>query len=260
MRVIINADDFGYNENVNQAIAEAFKRGWITNTTLMVNMRGTENAVSLARKNGFFDYFGLHLNLFEGIPLTDRMRQDPIFSDNGAMTSYKMFHQLNTIYKFFLPMSTRAVIKEECAAQMEMYNFYGFSEHHLDSHGHSHTLLSVYSIIRRLGKEKGFRTIRPTLNMYLKRKPIIRLYKKVYNYLLNKNYSTVDFFTSAEEFIDVAKCTKENDLVGHKCCIEIMVHPAYDENGKLINRGGPDFEELMKYLQGAELTNYCNLN
>lgn len=30
MRIIINADDFGYDENVNSAIADAFAKGWIT--------------------------------------------------------------------------------------------------------------------------------------------------------------------------------------------------------------------------------------
>ena len=228
-------------------------------------MDGSENAVSLAREKGFFDRVGLHLNLFEGLPLTERMKIDPLFSEKGAMTSYKIFHQLSMRYKFFLPMSTKVAIKEECAAQMDQYKSYGFSEYHLDSHGHSHTLLSVYSIIRKLGREKGFRTIRPTLNMYVKRRLAIRLYKKLYNCLLKKNYITADFFTSAREFIDVAKtCERHNGFCWGKkytnTVCEIMVHPAYDENGKLINHGGPDFEELMKYLQREELINYCNLD
>ena len=38
MSVIVNADDFGISEEVNNAIKLAFERGLIQRTTLMVNM------------------------------------------------------------------------------------------------------------------------------------------------------------------------------------------------------------------------------
>lgn len=40
MQVIINADDSGYDENVNKAIVDVFERGYVTNATLIVNMGG----------------------------------------------------------------------------------------------------------------------------------------------------------------------------------------------------------------------------
>ena len=46
--LFVNADDFGLSHEVNMAIVEAFKKGLINNTTIMVNMPGFEEAVRLA--------------------------------------------------------------------------------------------------------------------------------------------------------------------------------------------------------------------
>lgn len=63
MPIIINADDYGKNEEINQAISEAFEKKYITRTTLMVNMPYTDKAVELAKQKGFSDRIGIHLNL-----------------------------------------------------------------------------------------------------------------------------------------------------------------------------------------------------
>ena len=47
MGLIINADDFGKNQNVNKAITECFNKGLINQTTVMVNMPGIYEAVEL---------------------------------------------------------------------------------------------------------------------------------------------------------------------------------------------------------------------
>ena len=46
MKVIMNADDFGFSRGVNLAILEGFQHGILTSTSLMVNMPGFEHAVS----------------------------------------------------------------------------------------------------------------------------------------------------------------------------------------------------------------------
>ena len=69
--MIINADDFGYSAEVNEAVSECFRAGVINRATIMVNMPGAEEAARIARENGFFDRVGLHINLTEGKALTD---------------------------------------------------------------------------------------------------------------------------------------------------------------------------------------------
>ncbi|TGU42153.1 ChbG/HpnK family deacetylase, partial [Mesorhizobium sp. M00.F.Ca.ET.186.01.1.1] len=42
MKLIVNADDFGYSKGVNLGIIEAHRAGVVTSTTTMVNMGGFE--------------------------------------------------------------------------------------------------------------------------------------------------------------------------------------------------------------------------
>ncbi len=47
-KLIVNADDFGLTEGVNQGIIEAHTRGIVTSTSLMVDSAGADQAVGLA--------------------------------------------------------------------------------------------------------------------------------------------------------------------------------------------------------------------
>ncbi|MBR0206035.1 MAG: ChbG/HpnK family deacetylase [Clostridia bacterium] len=257
MKIIINADDFGYSESVNQAIAEAFSRGWITNTTIMANMDGYLNAVALAKQEGFADRVGLHVNLFEGQPLSSQMRSELFVAEDGRMSPAK-FHGFRTFHKFFLPYGARKAVEQECLSQMQRYADSGLTLKHLDSHFHAHTFLSVYRIIRRVNRKFGFKTIRLSLNMYVNRKAIIKIYKKLFNAMLRRRFKTSRYFTSAKEFVEVAKTMKQSDGTilwtseyRNSVC-EIMVHPDYDEAGRLINRRGTSFEELFRYVNADD--------
>ena len=83
-KLIINADDFGISHEVNEAITLCFNKNYINQTTIMVNMPYVDEAVELSKDNGFSDRVGLHLNLVEGKPLTERIR-DTIFCDEHGM-------------------------------------------------------------------------------------------------------------------------------------------------------------------------------
>ena len=51
MKVIINADDFGFSESVNWGIIEGHKNGIVISTTIMVNMPAVEHALNLLKQN-----------------------------------------------------------------------------------------------------------------------------------------------------------------------------------------------------------------
>src|SRR5690349_3437565 len=65
MKVIVNADDFGYSEAVNRAIIQAHDEGILTSCSLMVNERACPQAVELARSRPRLAV-GLHLVLICG--------------------------------------------------------------------------------------------------------------------------------------------------------------------------------------------------
>lgn len=60
--LIINADDFGLNTNVNGAVAELFALLRITSTTVMVSAAGYRDALTLCRQQAGFSC-GVHLSL-----------------------------------------------------------------------------------------------------------------------------------------------------------------------------------------------------
>ena len=74
--MIINADDFGYSQAVNMAIADCFK-----NKT--INMPCAQDAANLAKENNFFDCVGLHINLTEGKALSKECASSELCDENG---------------------------------------------------------------------------------------------------------------------------------------------------------------------------------
>ncbi len=68
-RIIINADDFGLCDGVNEAVAQAHSDGILTSATIMVNMPAAEKAVKIAKKLPSLG-IGVHLNLTEGRPIS----------------------------------------------------------------------------------------------------------------------------------------------------------------------------------------------
>ena len=82
-RMIVTADDLGADAVINEAIVESLLRGLATHASLLVNMAGFEDACARTLAAGLQDRIGLHLNLTEGQPVSDRMRDCPRFSVDG---------------------------------------------------------------------------------------------------------------------------------------------------------------------------------
>lgn len=65
-RLIVNADDLGYDPAVSEGIILAMRSGVVTSSTLMVNLPHSEHGATLARGLPI----GLHLNLSRGSPVS----------------------------------------------------------------------------------------------------------------------------------------------------------------------------------------------
>ena len=65
IRLIVNADDFGESEEVNEAVIQAHRKGVLTSCSLMVTGKAFENAVQLAIQNPQLAV-GLHLVVVMG--------------------------------------------------------------------------------------------------------------------------------------------------------------------------------------------------
>ena len=244
MAVLINADDFGKDREINLAIAEAFEKGYVTHTTLMANMPRATEAAELAKKKGFAGQVGLHLNLTEGMPLSQPIRQNPLICSADGSFNQAFYH--NTKYRLYMDSLTIEQITEEFRAQLTRYLELGFFKLHIDSHHHVHTNLPVYQALKVLGREYRFSYIRLSRNLYRGGNVLNRAYKLWYNRSVKKLCKQ-----TSELFGGYA------DLVGYtggdpKVCralfeekeVEIMVHPMYRE-GVLTDTEVPMEEELL---------------
>ncbi len=240
IRAIINGDDFGKTQDINEAVRECFERRFITNTTLMVNMPWADDAVEMAKEYGFFEAVGLHLNLTSGYPLTKRIRKEPRFCRKDG--SFNAFFQTHTLTRLAISSREAQAVREEAEAQIRKYFSYGLPEKHLDSHHHVHTDRSVIGVLMPLMLKYGFRSVRLTRNLYLKMNPLKRVYKAAFNRKLRgSGLFTTDYFGSFKDLSAMEGKLKTGAL------IEVMVHPMYDSEEGLSDSGVP-FERIKELL------------
>lgn len=240
IKTIINADDFGMNPEVNEAISYCFEKRIITNTTLMVNMPYADEAVSMAKEKGFSERVGLHLNLTAGKPLTEEIRKMKLFCDEKGCF-HAGFH-LSTASRLHISKKEREAVAIEAEAQIRKYLAYGLPEKHLDSHHHAHTDFSVWKAVMPLVQKYGFRSVRISRNMYEKTSFFNSIYKKVYNNGIRKmKVKTADYFGSYTDYELFFGRLDDNATV------EIMLHPLISREGILMD-GKTPMEQVSKAL------------
>ena len=122
MRLIINADDFGYSRAVNYGIIDAYRLGVLTSTTLMVTMPGLDHAIELYKQNQGLG-LGLHLNVSFGKPMTNcsSLTRDGEFIKPKNYTNDIVFDEMEILQEF--------------KAQYDKFiEYIGKKPSHLDSH------------------------------------------------------------------------------------------------------------------------------
>ncbi|MDE6652348.1 MAG: ChbG/HpnK family deacetylase [Paramuribaculum sp.] len=218
--IIVNGDDFGKSQDINDGIFQGFRSGYINRTSIMSNMPFFNEAVELAKVNGFWDKVGLHLNLTEGEPLSPEMRAETRLTDNGMLTKELIFRLRRGM---LLSESEKRAIKAEITAQINLFVNHSPILYHLDSHMHVHNEWQILNLITPIAKHYNFKDMRIARNLMPKN--IIKgIYKWTVNKLIRKNFSSTDVMGSFDDFMNYYK---GGDA-------EIMVHPILIE-GKLFD-------------------------
>lgn len=251
--MIVNADDFGLTESCTRAIAEAFRQGLISSTTACANGEAIEAAYQIAVENDFLRCVGIHINLTEGSPLTEEMKTDPFFCENGVFRG-----RINRLKK--PSKQTLAHLEAEVIAQIERLKAIGFPISHADSHHHIHTSVFLIGTIEKILKRYGITKIRLHRNF-----GAIRFYKKIVKNRFNKGLQKNGFVTTQKmgSFADLQAMPE----IAKAYLTEIMVHPDFDRDGILVDRVdeidgcpvGKPLDEIKPYLQNKTLISYGDL-
>jgi predicted glycoside hydrolase/deacetylase ChbG (UPF0249 family) len=145
-RLIINADDFGFTQDVNAGIVHAHREGILTSTTLMANGDAFDDAVRCARENPSLD-IGCHLVLVQG----------------RSLVTGRPFPR--GIRRLLPALARRRMdVETELRAQIEALLRAGIRPTHLDAHKHAHIVPSVFRIVARLAQEFAIPYIRIPLD------------------------------------------------------------------------------------------------
>ena len=145
-KLIVNADDFGYSEEINKGIIESHLNGIVTSTSMIVNMPGFKSAVKSAKKHPSLD-IGIHLNLTEGKPLLNSL-----LAVKGKFSG--------SYLNFILNKYPEEEIEVELEAQITKLKSAGIKISHIDGHQHIHVFPNVFKIIINLAKKHNIKYIR----------------------------------------------------------------------------------------------------
>jgi chitin disaccharide deacetylase len=145
LQLIVNADDFGAANHINEGIIEAHIAGVVTSASLMVNGDAIEHAVALAKKTPTLD-LGLHITLVGERPVLAPTevpslcgKDGRLVKDAGAFVCSYLSGKIDT-----------DELRAEIEAQILHAQKLGISLSHVDSHQHIHMLPGVLVIVKEL--------------------------------------------------------------------------------------------------------------
>jgi hopanoid biosynthesis associated protein HpnK len=156
-RLIVNADDFGRSDSINQAVIRAHREGILTTTSLMVNEPACDRAVALARENPTLGV-GLHLTLLMGhsalLPkeIPGLVNAQAEFSNNPVGVGMA----------YFFKRGLREQLRAEIHAQFQRFRATGLPLDHVNGHLHLHLHPVVFQILMEDSAELGITHLRLT--------------------------------------------------------------------------------------------------
>ena len=255
MKIIVNADDLGMSEPVNEAIFQGMQRGTITSATLLSNgpaVRAATQHLHLFPKCSF----GVHLNLTEFEPLCSGSHTDLA----NILDQNKRFNG-NSIreVRISVPM-LKAIFREWCS-QIENLMRLGVEPSHLDAHHHVHTIPQMLPVLAALRRRYKINKVRISRNMYDESEcpgGLQLAKKRLFNTALRTiGFRTTRIFTNLGTFIKLCAA-----LPPRRASVELMTHPGAvprDEEANLLEADllENDWPGMLSYE--ATLVSYNNL-
>ena len=250
LRIIVNADDLGISEAVNDAIFESMARGTVTSATVLSNGPAVRLAAKQVQRFPNCS-FGVHLNLTEFEPLCEgSYRELASILDQNRCFNGNSIREV----KISLPM-LRAIFREWCS-QIEKLMALGIELSHLDAHHHVHTIPQMLPVLAALHRRYQIKSARLSRNLYNASEHPAQLLlqkKKIYNLALRLiGFRTTRIFTDMETF--VKQCAAKPPRVAS---LELMTHPGSLPRTEEANLLECDWTSRLSY--GPTLMSYKSL-
>jgi chitin disaccharide deacetylase len=154
-RLIVNADDFGSSEAVNEAVIRAFTEGVLTSCSLMVTGEAFEHAVSVAHAHPDLAV-GIHLVTVMGRAVLPPAVIPTLVDAAGNFVS----NPTRAGLKYYFSPQARSELRQELRAQFDKFAATGIRLSHIDGHLHMHVHPVIFRAALELGIRYGVRRMR----------------------------------------------------------------------------------------------------
>ena len=251
MKVIINADDLGLSQEINDAIFDLMSKRVVTSATMMASGPSILRAFDVSKHFSACS-FGVHLNLTELRPFSRHEGLQELLNEHGEFRDVLD----RTPDKVRKSWKLLGAIADEWCRQIEFVGNAGIQISHLDSHQHVHTIPVVFPVLKYVQAKYGIRKVRLSRNVYRAGEAPSRIAlcaKHAFQYALKGLYRT----RTTAAFMDFSTFY-ERAVVGKQewASVEIMVHPGSphdDQENQLLCSDWLDrlgnTVELINYLE-----------
>lgn len=211
LRLILNADDFGYDPAVTRGIAQSMRQGVVSSTTMIVNSPWSEDAARQAEGLAI----GLHLNLVRFRAVSEPGRE---LDESTALE---------------LPF----VVQETRAQLDRLEALLGREATHLDVHKHAHRAPLVLEALSVVARERSLpvRSIDPGMRASLRAAGV----------------RTNDAFlgeAGADAYWTAQRWAEQLDAAPREGVVELMCHPGHRPSHLTSGYGAQREVELATFL------------
>jgi len=221
-RLIINADDFGYDKDTLNSTIKLFEQGILTSATIMTDMSATDKAIEFAKENQDRYSFGLHFNIVDGheahYPNTSLTLEDTsLFRKSNEQRMYALK------YKF-----EKIDIQQEFEYQLTSLLDAGVEVSHIDSHGHLHKFPQIIQAITPIMHKYHIHKVRRPQNKF----QLTSIRKSIVNSMFDvffPNEMTTDIFFMLENHENIPYLKKFFSSI-EDGVTELGIHPGTIED------------------------------
>ncbi len=156
-RLVVNADDFGRSDSINEAVLRSHRDGILTTASLMVAGDAFEPALAIARATPSLGV-GLHLTLVCGRAVLGPDRIPGLVDGAGEFSSNAPLAG----FRYWARRDLREQLRMELAAQFERFHATGLVLDHVNGHLHLHLHPVVFDLLAEHAREWRIERMRLT--------------------------------------------------------------------------------------------------
>lgn len=256
MKIILHADDFGFDIDTYNATVDCFERGALTSASIMVTAPAAHLALDYARKHPQFS-FGVHLTY------VDRLIPASFPASIGRMVNADgLFLLAEKIRRraMLLSIPSNQII-EETMRQIHMALDAGISVSHVDSHGHIHKFPAFQWALHKIRNQIPDGRVRRVQNLFIARQGrsfVRESLNTLFDRAICSTFKTSDYFYMPANSLDIHwsdNILQQIGMLQADQSLEIGVHPGHEEPWRQ-----HEYQDILCFSEKLKNTEHTLIN